>query len=612
MSLVALLIMLSLLFFDLAAGQPSPYLGLFTYLIFPGFLMLGIALILAGLLVARWRGKRGSVAAGPDEYYPRIDLSLRSHRRALVGIGSVAVLALPFIGLISYEGYHYTDSNEFCGLVCHGVMEPQFTAHRQSPHARVDCAECHIGAGANWYVKSKLSGVRQVVATTLNTYPRPIPPAITELRPARETCEECHWPAKFFGDQLIAINHIASDEANTHRQVRMLVKTGGSDASTGPPSGIHWHMTLGKKIEFVATDESLQEIAWARVTDRHTGLQTVYRSDGRSADEAPPEGTGRTVDCMDCHNRATHIFRTPAEAVDNVLTVEPTLRSLPFAKRELVANMVKPYHSKAEGRAGIAAELKRFYQTHYPQVGHAAGSELHRLIEVGQRSYEGNFFPNMRVSWRTYPDNIGHLEFVGCFRCHDGRHLNDEGNPITRQCSSCHEFLVAADPDDPSSLLRIGEFQHPVTLEGVHLTMRCDRCHTGGIGPAPTCVGCHTAEAQFLAGTLAALASFEIPTDPMSGSVECQDCHDLSRPTDIETINEACLDCHEDEEQRFEGLLPSWKSEVDHLLKQAQDQADQSGGPVIEAVLGAGPLHNIAATRQVLSGLLGQAERHAQ
>jgi hypothetical protein len=611
-SAVALLFILSLLFFDLASAGQSPYLGLFTYLVFPGFLVLGIALIVAGLLIARWRARRLGGRSGGDQYYPRIDLSLKSHRRALTGIGLVAVFALPVIGLLSYEGYHYTDSNEFCGLVCHTVMEPQYTAHRNSPHARVECAECHIGEGASWYVKSKLSGVRQVIAVARDSYSRPIPPAITELRPARETCEQCHWPTKFFGDQLITINHVASDEANRHTQVRMLVKTGGSDASTGPPSGIHWHMTLGKKIEFVATDEFLQEIPWARVTDRSTGIQTVYRSDGRSADEPPPDGTRRTVDCMDCHNRATHIFRTPSRAVDNVLAMEPALRSLPFAKRELVATIVTPYGSKEEGRAGIAAALREFYQTRQPEAGAPQGGELDRLIEVGQQSYDRSFFPRMKVSWRTYPDNIGHLEFVGCLRCHDDKHVNHEGKPISRECSACHEFLVPADPQDAASLLRIGEFQHPVALEGVHNTIRCDRCHTGGTAPAATCAGCHVGPAQFLAGTLPALASFAIAADSMAGSVECQDCHDLSRPTNVETINEACMDCHDDEAERFEGLLQSWKGEVERLLAEAGVQADASGRRAIDALLEAGPLHNIEAARQVLSEVAGKGEQRGQ
>ena len=449
-SVVALLFILSFLFFDLAFGQRSPYLGLFIYMVFPGFLVLGLALIVAGLLVARRRVKRSGGDLTGDQYYPRVDLSLRSHRRALAGTGLLVALGLPFIGLMSYEGYHYSESNGFCGLVCHRVMEPQFTAHRRSPHARVECAECHIGAGASWYVKSKLSGVRQVLAVARNSYPRPIPPAIKELRPAAETCEQCHWPAKFFGDQLVTINHFASDATSTHRPIRMLVKTGGSDTSTGPPSGIHWHMALGKRIEFVATDESLQEIAWARVTDRRTGRRTVYRSDGASADGGPPDGTRRTVDCMDCHNRATHVFHAPSRAVDNALNADPTLRSLPFAKRELVAAMVEPWASQRQDGAAVAAALRQFYQSGRFEVGATLGTELDRLIEVGRGIFESNFFSRMKVSWRSYPDNVGHLEFPGCFRCHDGKHVDDAGNPITPRCSACTRSSFPRTPGRPA------------------------------------------------------------------------------------------------------------------------------------------------------------------
>jgi hypothetical protein len=376
----------------------------------------------------------------------------------------------------------------------------------------------------------------------------------------------------------------------------------------GPPSGIHWSMALGKKVEFVATDEALQEIPWARVTDRETGVQTVYRSDGRSGDDPPPVGTRRTVDCMDCHNRSTHVFRTPSRAVNSALIVEPELRSIPFAKRELVAAIVKPYPSREEGRAGVTSAVRGFYQDDYPEVFEARGGEVDRLIEIAKACYNRSFFPRMNVSWRTYCNNIGHLEFAGCFRCHDGKHVDDEGNPITRECSACHDFLVPASSPDESSLLTVGGFQHPVELEGIHETMRCNDCHTGGIAPSSTCAGCHTTQAQYIAGTLPALASFDIAADSMAEMVDCEECHDLSSPKDIATINEACLDCHDDEEERFADMLPSWKAEVDGLLKKARARTDERSREALEALAGAGPLHNIEASRKILRDIIGEAE----
>ncbi|RMF21590.1 MAG: cytochrome C, partial [Deltaproteobacteria bacterium] len=287
---LSLLFIVNLLFLDLVTPEPSAYLGMFTFLILPVVLILGVLLIVVGLLFARFRMWWRNGEEGTVEYYPRIDLNLPGHRKVLMIVAGAICLMIPFVGFMSYEGYHYTDSNEFCGRVCHQVMKPQYVAHERSPHSRVECATCHIGRGASWYVKSKLSGLRQVKAVLLDSYPRPIPPAIRELRPARETCERCHWPQKFYGNQLITINHFAADEASTPRPIQMMMKTGGNDPSVAPPSGVHWHMALGHTIEFIATDEALQDIPWVRATDHETGAQRIYRSDGLTSKDPPPDG----------------------------------------------------------------------------------------------------------------------------------------------------------------------------------------------------------------------------------------------------------------------------------------------------------------------------------
>jgi hypothetical protein len=408
-------------------------------------------------------------------------------------------LALPVIGLLSYRGYHYTDSTEFCGRVCHEVMEPQHTAYLRSPHARVECAECHIGAGASWYVKSKLSGLRQVLAVATDSFPRPIPPAIRELRPATETCQQCHWPAKFFGDQLRVIEHFVPDEANTHEVIRMLVKTGGNDPATGPPSGIHWHMALGFEIEFVATDHNLQEIPWVKITDRASGREQVFRADGLGQDDPPPEGTRRSLDCMDCHNRPTHVFRSPDREANAALLVEPSLQSLPFAKRELVAALVAPYADKEAGLAGVEAALRGFYEEQHPDVYTATKAGVESLVAAARRIYQVSFFPSMSVRWTTYPDNIGHKEYDGCFRCHDGKHVNADGQAISTDCRDCHMFLTPPDPERPE-LVREGDFVHPYELEDDHAELLCTRCHDGGVAKPTDCDECHDLMASQPAG----------------------------------------------------------------------------------------------------------------
>jgi NapC/NirT cytochrome c family, N-terminal region len=605
LALASLLFILSLLFFDLVSAQPSPYLGLFTFLILPGFMAAGVGLIVVGMIAARSRFKREYGALDLVEYYPHVDLNDPAQRRVLLITGVCVAAAIPFIGLMSYQGYEYTDSNAFCGAVCHTVMQPQYVAHGRGAHARVDCATCHIGRGASWYVKSKISGVRQVFAVTLDTYRRPLPAAITELRPARETCEQCHWPEKFYGDQLVTIEHFASDEGNTPRQLRMIVKTGGGDPTTGPPSGIHWHMAVGHTIEFVAVDDALQDIRWMRSVDHATGAATVYRSDGLTATDPPPAGVRRRMDCMDCHNRATHVFRSPSLAADQALHVHAELRALPYAKRELVAaTAVDSYPSREEAFDGVAEKLRSFYEKEYPEIVARQPEDLDRLVAAGREIVGRSYFPAMRVDWRTYPNNIGHLIFPGCFRCHDGQHLDERGTPLSHRCSTCHLFEVPAQIDGAEELVETAGFKHPIALAGKHAALRCDRCHTGGVAPDPTCAGCHADTAAFRAGSLEALSPFAIEAEPMDGTVECEDCHDPSAPMDDATLQAACINCHPEPE--YERMVTAWKEKVGRLLAQAEGSATPAQQTVIDALRQAGPLHNIDATVKVLTALTRQ------
>jgi len=609
--LIALFIV-GFLVVDLVSTQRSPYVGLFTFLVFPVLAVFSMLLTLIGLVHARRRLKRRFGSTNGYQYYPRIDLGNSRHRRYLAVIIGVVALALPTIGVVSYQGYHYTDSNQFCGNVCHTVMQPQFTAYQQSPHAHVACSECHIGSGASWYVKSKLSGIRQVFAVALNSYPRPIPPAIQELRPATDTCRECHWPAKFFGDQLVTIEHFASDEANTRSKVRMLLKTGGSDPSTGPPSGIHWHMALGFTIEYIARDKFLQDIPWVRMTDRSTERQAVYRSDGLSSHDPPPEGIHRTVDCMDCHNRPTHVFRSPDRAVDAALNVHASLQTLPSAKRETVAALAKKYATKDEGLAQVTNAVAGFYEREHPDVWRQRKTDVDQLVNVAREIYSTNFFPEMNVSWRTYPDNIGHKIYPGCFRCHDGEHKDDKGASIRSDCTTCHEFLQPGTGDGAAAkTVGIGGFNHPLKLEGMHAKMRCNNCHTGAEPPDPTCAGCHTTVAQFRDGTLPALKEYGISADPMAANVQCADCHDLSKPRTVEAMNEKCMDCHDDEKERFGGMVASWRRETQQILDSLSKSPDAHAKDMLQLLQQVGPQHNMDAARKVVqrlnSGAIGDA-----
>lgn len=499
--------------------ETNPYVDIVGLLIVPLIFVAGLVLVPLGMVWTLWRRRRRAARRGVPPEFPQLDLNDRRTRVLAGGFLAFSLfVVLPVLAVSSYYGYHYTESTEFCGQVCHSVMEPQATAHANSPHARVSCAACHIGTGASWFVKSKLSGLRQVLAVWRDSYSRPIPPAITELRPARETCEQCHWPAKFFGVQFRELVHYAPDEANTRRTVRMLLKTGGADPTLGRVEGIHMHMVLAGQIEFVASDPHLQEIPWVRyVTD--DGTELIYRSDGAAPSAPPPPGLVRRIDCMDCHNRGAHHFLAPHAAVNLDLDAGRVDPTLPFVQREAVAALTAGYPDVPTAVAAIETRLRSFYAENYPAVARERAAAIDAAIAAVQELYRRTFFPEMKVSWQTYPENVGHLNSPGCFRCHDGRHINQHGVAISSDCDVCHTFLnplahsgpaapggpaattgPAAAPGGggrapdgrallgPGQVLVEGEFRHSMDLVQ-HGGLRCDQCHTGG--PLPLCRDCH-------------------------------------------------------------------------------------------------------------------------
>ncbi|MGC8763550.1 MAG: cytochrome c3 family protein, partial [Acidobacteriota bacterium] len=299
-------------------------------MVFPAFLTAGALIFLYGMRRESLRRRREGAPEEPP--YPRLDLNDPRQRRRFTRWMVGGFLGAVLLGFVAYNAFLFTESVTFCGKVCHTVMEPEYTAYLHSPHARVRCVECHVGSGASWYVKSKMSGARQVLAVIFHTYEKPIPVPVKNLRPARETCEECHWPAKFYGAQLLQIPHFRYDEANTAEQVSLVLKTGGGDPRLGAQAGIHWHMILANTVSFATEDEKLQTIPYVHVR-RHDGTEETYTADGA---EFPPEKLAsmirRSMDCMDCHNRPTHIYPAPESAGPSPGLGDP--RSLPSLDQE--------------------------------------------------------------------------------------------------------------------------------------------------------------------------------------------------------------------------------------------------------------------------------------
>lgn len=483
---VGLILLATFLIFTLVAPSVNPYIGIVGYMFLPGVLVSGLVLVPAGMLLKHLRIRRSTKPRPGEPLYPRIDLNNPKTRMSIVLFAAFSCfLVLPLLAVSGYFGYRWTESTTFCGKICHTVMKPQYVAHERSPHARVACAECHIGPGASWFVKSKITGLGQVVAVLTNRYPRPIPNAITNLRPARDTCEECHWPAQFYGPEYKELHRYRPDEANSLFVVRMLLKTGGANTLAGRVEGIHLHMTEYGRMEYVATDPDLQNIVWVRHT-LEDGNAIVYRSDGKPADAPPPEGLRRHFDCMDCHNRGAHHFHSSQTAIDLYMSAGRIDARLPDIKQQAVKALAGPYENNEDAMESIEGYLTGFYLLKSPLAWALWGPVVQQTVASVQDIYDENFFPYMRENWQTYPENIGHKDSAGCFRCHDGLHVDPSGTAIRSGCGICHVFL---NPAKDNAEARVeGPFHHPMDLTK-HLNLRCSQCHNGGV--LLDCLDCH-------------------------------------------------------------------------------------------------------------------------
>jgi hypothetical protein len=335
------------------------------------------------------------------------------------------------VSLGAYRGVEYMDSVQFCSSACHTVMKPEGTAHQNGPHARVACVECHIGSGAASFAKAKLSGTRQLIALTRGTYPKPIGAPVRNMVPARRTCEQCHWPEQLHGDRIRRIVEYADDEKNTESVTTLKVHVGGGSERLGIATGIHWHMNLANEIEYIATDDKRQVIPYVRLKDR-AGNVREYVTPGVTPEQLA-KGERRRMDCIDCHNRPAHTMAASAERAVNEAMARGELPSLPFAHREAVTLLKTSYPTEAAAIDAIGASIRNTYRS-------SPANDIGRMAGAVGRIYSGNVFPEMHVGFGTYPNNIGHVDSPGCFRCHDDSHQTRDGKKISQDCETCHSI----------------------------------------------------------------------------------------------------------------------------------------------------------------------------
>ncbi|MDQ1354841.1 MAG: Cytochrome [Acidobacteriota bacterium] len=455
------------LFFELlriSRVLTNAYIGLITYMLFPALFILGLILIPIGWYRYRKSRKLSTKEILAERFIPREMEARGIGSRVFVTVSIFTIINIIFIGAAGIRTLKFMDESVFCGTACHKVMNPEWTTYQVSPHARVKCVECHVGEGITALVDSKFSGLRQMVKANFNTYTRPIPTPVHQLRPARETCEKCHWPEKFYGQHLKILTRYDPDAASTRRYVTLSLKIDtGKEAAKG---GIHWHIAGENEVRYASIADRREEMLWVEKRQPNgTFKRFVNRPYAGSiqteAKERERDNTGiRTMDCVDCHNRATHIYEDPAHALDDRFGKGLIRPVLPYAKREMLAAITPNYKNQETALAGISAHLNGFYRRNYPQIADREQGTIDGMIDIARDIYRRNVHPLMKIRWGTYPSFIGHEKNSGCFRCHN-EHMQDEaGHIISYDCTLCHSILAYGE-DSPFKYLETPDKKSP-------------------------------------------------------------------------------------------------------------------------------------------------------
>ena len=423
--------------FGFAGGA---YIGIIGFVILPAVFVVGLGLMPIGVWRVRQADLRRAAAGEAIPLAPVIDLNLPRTRGIVTIVGILSLVNIVILATGTYKGVELMESTEFCGGTCHSVMSPEFSTHSRSAHSRVRCTQCHIGPGAEWFIKSKLAGSWQVIAISLDIYPRPIPTPVETLRPARETCEQCHWPTRFVGERLKVITRYEEDEENTEKKSVLMLKIGGAPAAGQHSRGIHWHVDPRNKVRFRA-DKKRQYVKEVEVS-LADGSQHLYANQGPPPTGVTPVDDWRTMDCVDCHNRPTHVYQRAKDEMDHALAAGDLDKSLPYIRREGLRILKMPWKSYEEAEAGMKKELFDFYGKEDPDLVTEKPKKLDDAAQALVAIFKRNVFPAMKVTWDTYPSFRDHEDDGGCFRCHTSDLQTTDGKKISQKCDLCHTTLA--------------------------------------------------------------------------------------------------------------------------------------------------------------------------
>ena len=456
----------------------STNLGLFIYVILPGFMILGLIIIPIGMI--RERRRQNKTDDKSEVRLPRIDLNDPRHKNAFI-IFTIATIIILFLSTLgSFEAFHITESVEFCGTLCHEVMETEHTAYQHSPHAKVTCVECHVGSGASWYVKSRSSGLHQVIAVITNKFPRPIETPLHDLRPARETCEKCHWPQKFYARSLRTMKYFLTDSANSEWDIMLQMKTGPEYSELGHKEGIHWHINPTIDVSYKSENDKRETITYVKYTNKATGEINIYQNPNISvSDSALAVAEVRSMDCIDCHNRPSHNYRSPSAYFDNAMITGDISRKIPYIKQLTMGILSEKFTDKDTALMKITDGITNYYKTEISDFYEGNKDLIEKSIASVKTGFSLNTFPSMGVRSDVYPEHIGHQESEGCFRCHNDQFTTESGRTISKDCNLCHTIIGQGKPDmmKYSTIRESLEFEHPVDIGTDWKDINCSECH---------------------------------------------------------------------------------------------------------------------------------------
>jgi nitrate/TMAO reductase-like tetraheme cytochrome c subunit len=448
--------------------------------------------------------------------------------------------------------WEYSNSSEFCGTTCH-TMPPNFVTYQESPHARVSCVDCHIGRDLIIVQATrKIGHVRLVIDTLLDEIEYPI--LVSDMQPARQTCERCHSPEKFSDDSLRVLHRVENNRENELVNIYMLMHTGGGANREGLGRGIHWH--IENKVTFIATDKLEQEIPWVRV-ESEDGTVDYNAINSPIDTENLDQYEMQEMDCTTCHNRIAHQIDSPDIIVDNAIFAGDLSPEIPFIRVRAVELLSEKHQSLEEAQASFDS-LHSYYSANYPEFYENNKELVDQAVVLLGTLWGKLYYPEQYLDWQTHPNNTGHKESPGCFRCHDGQHFTTGGEVIRLECNLCHSIPTVVHADDIEPKIPLATGIEPTShLDSTWIARHhnafdatCSNCHDtsnpGGADDSSFCSNsaCHGSAWDFAGFNAPGLSSilriYQYEPEPLLEDFDGEPTYTILQPL----FEQKCGACH--------------------------------------------------------------------